>query len=67
MLEAAIDEKRRRKDLKAKRDLLFEEYLKHPMGIRLALGSKVIDDSACARLQTECGKERSRKVGGYPQ
>jgi len=29
--ETAIEEKRKRDELKAKRELLFERYLKHPM------------------------------------
>ncbi len=44
MLETAIEEKRKREDLKAKRDLLFERYLKHPMDTRLAIEIKNIDD-----------------------
>ncbi len=44
MLETAIEEKRKRDDLKAKRDLLFERYLKHPMDTRLAIEIKTIDD-----------------------
>ena len=36
MLETAIEEKRKREELKAKRDLLFERYLKHPVDTRLA-------------------------------
>jgi len=36
VLETAIEEKRKREELKAKRDLLFERYLKHPMDTRLA-------------------------------
>jgi len=44
VLETAIEEKRKRDDLKAKRDLLFERYLKHPMDTRLAIEIKNIDD-----------------------
>jgi len=44
VLETAIEEKRKRDDLKAKRDLLFERYLKHPMDTRLAIEIKTIDD-----------------------
>ena len=60
MLEAAIDEKRSCKDLKTRRDLLFEEYLKHPMDTRLALGSMVIDDFACERIQNRVREKNSR-------
>ena len=61
MLETTIDEKQRREGLKAKRDLLFEEYLQHPLDTRLALGSEVIGDQLVQEFKTECGKERSRK------
>ena len=44
VLETTIEEKRRRKDLKDKRDLLFERYLKQPMDTRMALEIKLIDD-----------------------
>ena len=44
MLETAIEEKRKRDDLKAKRDLLFGRYLKHPRDTRLAIEIKTIDD-----------------------
>jgi len=42
VLETAIEEKRKRDDLKAKRDLLFERYLKHPMDTRLAIEIKTL-------------------------
>ena len=41
--ETAIEEKRKREDLKAKRDLLFERYVKRPMDTHLALEIKVLD------------------------
>ncbi len=44
MLETAIEEKKKREDLKAKRDLLFERYVKRPMDTHLALEIKVLDD-----------------------
>ena len=44
MLETITDEKKKRGELKAKRDLLFERYLKHPMDIHLSLEIKSIDD-----------------------
>jgi hypothetical protein len=44
MLEPTIAEKARREGLKAKRKMLFEEYLKSPRNTRLALEIKLIDD-----------------------
>jgi len=56
--ETAIEEKRKRDELKAKRDLLFERYLKHPMDTRLALEIKVMDDQLA-----EGASQRKRKTG----
>ena len=58
MLETAIEEKRKREELKAKRDLLFERYLKHPMETRLALEIKIIDDQLA-----EGTKQTKRQTG----
>ena len=44
MLETVTDEKKKRGELKAKRDLLFARYLKHPMDTHLSLEIKSIDD-----------------------
>jgi len=44
MLEPTLVEKARREGLKAKRKMLFEEYLKSPRNTRLALEIKLIDD-----------------------
>jgi capsid portal protein len=44
VLETVTDEKKKRGELKAKRDLLFEKYLKHPMDTQLSLEIKSIDD-----------------------
>jgi DNA-directed RNA polymerase subunit L len=58
VLENATDEKRKREELKTKRDLLFERYLKHPMDTRLALEIKTIDDQLA-----EPAKQMKRKTG----
>ena len=60
MLETAIEEKRKREELKAKRDLLFERYLKHPMDTRLALEIKIIDDQLAVDTKQAKGKTCSR-------
>ena len=63
MLETAIEEKRKREELKAKRDLLFEWYLKHPMDTRLAklaLEIKIIDDQLAEDTKQTKRKTSSR-------
>ena len=42
--ESAVDDKSKREKLKAKRNLLFERYLKNPQDTRRALEIKIIDD-----------------------
>jgi hypothetical protein len=44
MQEIPTDAKRKREELKAKRNLLFTQFLKNPRDIRLALKIKIIDD-----------------------
>jgi len=58
VLETAIDEKRKREELKAKRNLLFERYLKNPLDTRLALEIKAIDDQVAESI-----KQTERKTG----
>ena len=59
MPETTTEEKQRRKELKAKRDQLFEQYLKHPMDTSKALEIKVIDDQLAADTsQKSRGSER---------
>ena len=58
MLETATEEKRKREELKAKRGLLFERYLKHPMDTCLAIEIKTIDDQLA-----ENTKQTNRKAG----
>jgi len=60
VLETAIEEKRKRDDLKAKRDLLFERYLKHPMDTRLAIEIKNIDDQIAENTKLSDRKTGSR-------
>jgi hypothetical protein len=40
----AIDERTKRQQLKDMRNLLFEQFLKTPLDIRLALEIKLLDD-----------------------
>ena len=60
MLDTAIEEKRKREELKAKRDQLFERYLKHPMDTRLALEIKAIDDQIAEQVGRKEAKTRNR-------
>jgi hypothetical protein len=49
--EIAEDEKSKREELKAKRDLLFKLFLKNPMYTHLAAEIKVIDDQLAESYQ----------------
>jgi hypothetical protein len=44
MQETPIDAMRKRDELKAKRDQLFQRFLKNPVETHLALEIKIIDD-----------------------
>ena len=49
--------KKKRDDLKTKRNSLFEKYSKHPHDVHLALEIKTIDDEIA-----ECTQKMDRKV-----
>ena len=51
MLAAAGVWKKKREDLKIKRNSLFEEYSKHPQDLHLALEIKTIDDEIAEYTQ----------------
>jgi hypothetical protein len=51
MLEATLAEKAKREGLKAKRNMLFQEYLKSPLNTRLALEIKLIDDDIAKSVE----------------
>jgi hypothetical protein len=57
MVDTAMEEKRKREDLRAKRNLLFKRYLKRPTETRLALEIKIIDDQIA-----EHTKKMERKI-----
>ncbi len=59
MLETVTDEKRKREDLKAKRELLFARYLRHPMDTHLSLEIKSIDDQLAEPTKQMKRKTRS--------
>jgi hypothetical protein len=58
--EIVIDEKRQREELKARRDALFEQYLKNPLKTRLALEIKTLDDQIAEHTKQIEQKTRSR-------
>ena len=62
MLEPVIaDERKKRKELTTKRNLLFAEYLKNPQDIRLALEIKLIDDQVAQSIEQTERKPTTRK------
>jgi len=58
MLANEVDARRKREELKAKRNLLFKRFLKNPLDTRLALKIKIIDDQVA-----ECTEQMERKRG----
>jgi hypothetical protein len=56
-----MDESRKRKELTAKRNLLFAQYLKNPTDIRLALEIKRIDDQVAKSIEQAERKPAHRK------
>ena len=56
MLEIAADRKRKHEELKAKRSLLFAQFLKNPLDTRLALEIKIIDDQVA-----ECAEQMQQR------
>jgi hypothetical protein len=62
MLESVIaDERKKRKELTAKRNLLFAKYLKNPQDTRLALEIKLIDDQVALSIEQTERKPATRK------
>ena len=59
MLETEIGARRKREELKAKRNLLFKRFLKNPLNTRLALKIKTIDDQIA-----ECTVQMEQKRAG---
>jgi hypothetical protein len=55
--EAAIDARKKRKEWKAKRDRLFEHYLKDPSNTSLALEIKTIDDKIAESIDRHSTKQ----------
>ncbi len=60
-MDTALDEKKKRDELKVKRNLLFDEYLKKPWDTRLALEIKVMDDQVAESIALTERKPTGRK------
>jgi len=60
VLETEIDDKSKRQKLKAKRNLLFEKYLKNPEDTQRALEIKLIDDQVAEFTQQIDRKEAAK-------
>jgi len=56
--------KKKRDDLKAKRDSLFQKYTQHPNDYHFALEIKTIDDEIAECVQKE-QESSGRKVGRH--
>ena len=59
MLENETDARKRCEELKEKRKLLFQQFLKNPLDTRLALKIKIIDDQIA-----ECTVQMEQKRAG---
>jgi hypothetical protein len=60
MIDHTLAEKAKREGLKAKRNMLFAEYLKSPTNTKLAVEIKIIDDDI-ARSVEQMERQRLRK------
>jgi hypothetical protein len=58
MQETPIDAMRKRDELKAERDLLFQRFLQNPLETHLALKIKTIDDQVA-----KCTELMKQKLG----
>jgi len=58
--ETAIDARKRREELKAKRNSLFDRYLKNPSNTLLALEIKAIDDQVAESIERSTAKRPIR-------
>jgi hypothetical protein len=57
--ETTVEEKKKREDLKAKRDLLFVRYVTRPMDTHLALEIKLLDDQLAGDDKASTAKYRT--------
>ena len=61
MQEAPFNVMRKREELKAQRNLLFERFLRNPLDTPLALKIKIIDDQVAAYAD-QMERERMAKL-----
>ena len=61
VLETAIDDKSKREKLRAKRNLLFEKYLKNPEDTQRALEIKLLDDQV-AEFTKQIDRKEAAKI-----
>jgi len=66
MPENAIDARKKREELKAKRNLLFQRFLKNLQDIHLALRIKRIDDRSPALRCLCASKACQTRLAGFP-
>jgi len=59
--EAAVDNKSKREKLRAKRNLLFEKYLKNPEDTQRALEIKLLDDQV-AEFTKQIDRKEAAKI-----
>jgi hypothetical protein len=59
--ETAIEARKKREGLKAKRNRLFNEYLKDPFNTLLALEIKAIDDQVAKSIERSTAKRPIRQ------
>jgi len=59
--ETAVDARRKREQLKAKRDRLFENYLRDPFNTQLAIEIKLIDDQVAESVERSAEKRPVRR------
>jgi hypothetical protein len=58
--ETAVDARKKREELKAKRNRLFEQYLRDPSNTPLALEIKAIDDQIAESVERSARKRPVR-------
>ncbi|GAC1637241.1 MAG: hypothetical protein NVS9B14_17020 [Candidatus Acidiferrum sp.] len=57
--ESESDARKKLQQLRAKRNHLYEQFLKHPWNIKLAIEIKTIDDQVAEFVKSATAKRRS--------
>jgi hypothetical protein len=66
MSETGMNERTRREELKAKRNLLFERFSKNPSELHLAIEIKSMDDQVAESLFIATDKEPCQRKHSLP-